>query len=161
LTKAIIDTKYGNIAIDFYDEVTNTVKNFVSLAESGFYDGLTFHRCIPGFVVQGGCPLGTGTGGPGYKIPCETEKNSGKHKHLRGSLSMAHAGKDTGGSQFFLVHDPQPHLDGKHTLFGQISEGLEIIYKLENGDKMNKVTITDQSEKLKNHILRKIEIDRL
>ncbi|MHA2304945.1 MAG: peptidylprolyl isomerase [Candidatus Hodarchaeales archaeon] len=156
MTKAIIDTKYGNIVIEFFDEVTNTVKNFVSLTESGFYDGLTFHRCIPGFVAQGGCPRGTGTGGPGYYIPCETNKNTGKHKHVRGSISMAHAGKDTGGSQFFLVHDPQPHLDGKHTVFGQIDEGLEIIYQLENGEKMNKVTIVDQSKTIMNHKLKKI-----
>ncbi len=153
MTKAIIDTKYGDIVIEFFDEVTNTVKNFVSLAESGFYDGLAFHRCIPDFVAQGGCPLGTGTGGPGYRIPCETEKNTGKHKHQRGSLSMAHAGKDTGGSQFFLVHESPSHLDGKHTIFGQIDEGLEIIYKLENGDKMNKVTITEKSSTIMNHNL--------
>ena len=156
MTKAIIDTKYGKIVIEFFDEVTNTVKNFVSLAESGFYDGLTFHRCIPDFMAQGGCPLGTGTGGPGYRIPCETEKNTGKHKHQRGSLSMAHAGKDTGGSQFFLVHEQPSHLDGKHTIFGQISEGLEIIYKLENGDKMKKVTITEKSSTITNHELIKM-----
>ncbi len=156
MTKAIIDTKYGNIVIEFFDEVTNTVKNFVSLAESGFYDDLTFHRCIPDFMAQGGCPLGTGTGEPGYRIPCETEKNAGKHKHQRGSLSMAHAGKDTGGSQFFLVHEQPSHLDGKHTVFGQISEGLEIIYKLENGDKMKKVTITEKSSTITNHELIKM-----
>lgn len=156
MTNAIIETKYGKIIIEFYDEVINTVKNFVTLAESGFYDGLTFHRCIPNFVAQGGCPQGTGTGGPGYKIPCETDKNAGKHKHGRGSLSMAHAGKNTGGSQFFLVREKQPHLDGKHTLFGQIKEGLDIIYKLKDGDKMNKVIITDQSSSIKNHNLIKI-----
>lgn len=156
LTNAIIETKYGEIMIEFYDEVINTVKNFVTLAESGFYDGLTFHRCIPNFVAQGGCPQGTGTGGPGYKIPCETDKNAGKHKHGRGSLSMAHAGKNTGGSQFFLVREKQPHLDGKHTLFGQIKEGLDIIYKLNDGDKMTRVIITDQSSSIKNHNLIKI-----
>ncbi len=153
MTKAIIETKYGNIVIEFFDEVTNTVKNFVSLAEKGFYDGLTFHRCIPDFVAQGGCPSGTGTGGPGYSIPCETEKNARKHKHVRGSLSMAHAGKDTGGSQFFLVRAPQSHLDGKHTLFGEISEGLEIIHKLNNGDKLNRVKIQDKSPLIENHKL--------
>ena len=121
-----------------------------------FYDGKTFHRCIPDFVAQGGCPSGTGTGGPGYSIPCETEKNAGKHKHVRGSLSMAHAGKDTGGSQFFLVRGPQSHLDGKHTLFGEISEGLEIIDKLSNGDKMNRVKIQDKSPLIENHDLVKI-----
>ncbi len=153
MTKAIIETKYGNIAIEFFDEVTNTVKNFVSLAEKGFYDGLTFHRCIDNFVAQGGCPLGTGTGGPSYSIPCETEKNAEKHKHIRGTLSMAHAGKDTGGSQFFLVRGSQPHLDGKHTLFGKISEGLEIINKLRNGDKMNRVIIQEKSPLIENHEL--------
>jgi peptidyl-prolyl cis-trans isomerase B (cyclophilin B) len=158
LTNAIIDTKYGKIVIDFFDEVTNTVKNFVTLAESGFYDNLSFHRCITNFVAQGGCPHGTGTGGPGYRIPCETEKNMGKHKHEPGSLSMAHAGKDTGGSQFFLVRASQPHLDGKHTVFGQITEGLDIIYKLENEDKMNKVTITNQSPTIMNHKLEKLSI---
>lgn len=157
MTKAIIETKYGNIIIDFFDEVTNTVRNFVSLAESGFYDGLSFHRCIPDFVVQGGCPLGTGTGGPGYSIPCETEKNTeSKHKHHRGSLSMAHAGKNSGGSQFFLVRAPQPHLDGKHTVYGEITEGLKIIDKLRNGDKMNQVRITEKSPTIENHNLIKI-----
>jgi peptidyl-prolyl cis-trans isomerase B (cyclophilin B) len=157
LTKAIIETKFGNIEITFFDEVTNTVKNFVSLAESGFYDGLTFHRCIPDFVVQGGCPQGTGTGGPGYSIPCETDKNTeDKHKHHRGSLSMAHAGKNTGGSQFFLVRAPQPHLDGKHTVFGKITDGLEIIDELSNGDKMNRVRIIEKSQIIENHTLIKI-----
>jgi len=157
LTKAIIETKFGNIEIDFFDEVTNTVKNFISLAESGFYDGLTFHRCIPDFVAQGGCPQGTGTGGPGYSIPCETEKNTeDKHKHYRGALSMAHAGKDTGGSQFFLVRAPQHHLDGKHTVFGKITSGLEIIDKLGNGDKMNRLRITEKSPMIEKHVLLKI-----
>lgn len=156
MTKAIIETKYGNIVIEFFDEVTNTVKNFVSLAESGFYDGLAFHRCVPDFVAQGGCPLGTGTGGPRYAIPCETEKNAGKHKHVRGTLSMAHAGKNTGGSQFFLVRAPQTHLDGKHTLFGKIIEGLEIIDQLNNGDKMKRVTIKEKAPIIENHKLIKI-----
>ena len=156
MTKAIIETKYGSITIKFFDEVSNTVKNFVSLAESGFYDGLTFHRCIPDFVAQGGCPQGTGTGGPGYSIPCETEKNAEQHNHVCGALSMAHAGRDTGGSQFFLVRAPHPHLDGKHTLFGEITEGLEIIDKLRNGDKMNQVIIQEKSTLIENHKLIKI-----
>ncbi|MFX0123557.1 MAG: peptidylprolyl isomerase [Candidatus Hodarchaeota archaeon] len=157
MTKATIETKFGNIVINLFDEVTNTVKNFVSLAESGYYNGLTFHRCIPDFVVQGGCPQGTGRGDPGYSIPCETEKNTEyKHKHLRGALSMAHAGKDTGGSQFFLVRTPQPHLDGKHTVFGEITEGLEIIDKLRNGDKMTQVIISEISSIIENHNLIKI-----
>ena len=156
MTEAIIKTTYGDIKIDFYDDVTNTVKNFVSLAENGFYNGLTFHRCIPNFVAQGGCPSGTGTGGPGYKIPCETEKNTGKHKHVKGSLSMAHAGKNTGGSQFFLVRAPQPHLDGVHTIFGMVTEGLEILDQLENGDKMNEVIIQNKSPQIESHTLTKM-----
>lgn len=156
MTEAIIKTTYGDIKIDFYDDVTNTVKNFVSLAESGFYNGLTFHRCIPNFVAQGGCPTGSGTGGPGYKIPCETEKNKGKHKHVKGSLSMAHAGKNTGGSQFFLVRAPQPHLDGLHTLFGMVTEGLEILDMLNNGDKMNEVLILNKSPQIESHTLIKM-----
>ena len=155
MTKVTIETRYGNIEIQFYDEIINTVKNFVSLAENGFYDGLTFHRCIPGFVAQGGCPKGTGTGGPGYKIPCETGKNAGKHKHLRGSLSMAHAGKDTGGSQFFVVLGPQSHLDGKHTLFGEVTNGFDPD-QLNKGDKMLKVSISEKSAAIENHQLRKI-----
>jgi peptidyl-prolyl cis-trans isomerase B (cyclophilin B) len=156
MTKANITTSYGEITIEFYDDVTNTVKNFVTLTEQGFYNGLTFHRCIPNFVAQGGCPHGTGTGGPGYKIPCETEKNKGKHKHVKGSLSMAHAGKNTGGSQFFLVRAPQSHLDGLHTIFGEVTSGLEIIDQLQNGDKMESVRITDKSELIENHSLVKM-----
>jgi peptidyl-prolyl cis-trans isomerase B (cyclophilin B) len=154
MTNAVIKTKHGDIEIEFYDEVTNTVKNFVTLAEQGYYNGLTFHRCIPNFVVQGGCPSGTGTGGPGYNIPCETEKNRGnKYKHVKGSLSMAHAGKNTGGSQFFIVRAPQPHLDGLHTVFGHVTSGLEIIDLLENGDKMEEVHISNKSLAIANHIL--------
>ncbi|MHA2225493.1 MAG: peptidylprolyl isomerase [Candidatus Hodarchaeales archaeon] len=158
MTKATIDTKYGGIVIEFFDEVVNTVKNFVTLTESGFYDGLTFHRSIPDFVAQGGCPKGTGTDGPGYRISCETEKNAGKpeHKHVRGVISMAHAGKDTGGSQFFLVRQPHPHLDGKHTVFGKIVTGIDIIDKLNAGDKMLKVVIENKSPKIENHRLIKL-----
>ena len=111
-------TEKGDIHIEFFDEdAPNTVKNFKNLIQDGFYDGLNFHRVIPNFVIQGGCPNGTGTGGPGYHIPCEINTQ----KHLAGSLSMAHAGKDTGGSQFFICHSPQPHLDGVHTVFGKTS----------------------------------------
>jgi len=154
MTKATIETKYGSIVIEFHDEITNTVKNFVSLAESGFYDGLAFHRCIPGFVAQGGCPKGTGTGGPGYNIPCETELNTAKHKHVRGALSMAHAGKDTGGSQFFIIRQPQSHLDGKHTIFGMVVEGDSIIDKLTDGDIMISVKILEKSPEIEKHELR-------
>jgi peptidyl-prolyl cis-trans isomerase B (cyclophilin B) len=125
----------------FPNEAPGTVENFAKLAKEGFYDGLTFHRVIPGFVSQGGCPTGNGTGGPGYTIPCETEGNP--HKHEAGSLSMAHAGKDTGGSQFFIVHEPQPHLNGVHTVFGKVTSGLETARSLRNGDVMQKVVIED------------------
>lgn len=141
MTSAIIEMENGNIIeIELYEnEAKKTVENFISLIEKGYYDGLTFHRVIPGFVSQGGCPNGTGTGGPGYTIKCETENNP--HKHVSGAISMAHAGKDTGGSQFFLVHDDQPHLDGVHTVFGQTISGIEHITSMKNGDKMKKVTI--------------------
>ena len=125
----------------FDDHAPGTVANFEKLANSGFYDGLTFHRVIPGFVAQGGCPKGTGTGGPGYTIKCETAGNP--HQHQRGALSMAHAGKDTGGSQFFIVHDRKStsHLDGVHTVFGQLVQGEEFIDSIKQGDKMAKVRV--------------------
>jgi len=125
----------------FEEEAPGTVENFVTLANDNFYDGLTFHRVIPGFVSQGGCPIGNGTGGPGYTIKCETEGNP--HKHEEGSLSMAHAGRDTGGSQFFIVHEPQPHLDGVHTVFGKVTSGIEFAKNMQNGDVMQKIVIND------------------
>ncbi|MEJ8776836.1 peptidylprolyl isomerase [Pseudogracilibacillus sp. ICA-222130] len=125
----------------FEEEAPGTVENFVTLANDNFYDGLTFHRVIPGFVSQGGCPNGNGTGGPGYTIKCETEGNP--HKHVEGALSMAHAGRDTGGSQFFIVHEPQPHLDGVHTVFGQVTSGIEFAKNMQNGDVMQKIVIND------------------
>mgnify|MGYP001279728976 CR=1 FL=1 len=141
MTKATIHFENGEkIVLElFEDAAPNTVKNFVKLAEEKFYDGLTFHRVIPNFVIQGGCPIGDGTGGPGYTIKCETEGNP--HKHERGSLSMAHAGRDTGGSQFFICHSPQPHLDGVHTVFGKVIEGIEVVDRVRAGDVMEKVTI--------------------
>ncbi len=123
------------------NEAPGTVANFEKLANEGFYNGLTFHRVIPGFVSQGGCPRGNGTGGPGYTIKCETEGNP--HKHEVGSLSMAHAGKDTGGSQFFIVHEPQPHLNGVHTVFGKVTIGMETVLSMRNGDVMEKVEVFD------------------
>ncbi|MDX8359754.1 peptidylprolyl isomerase [Cytobacillus sp. IB215316] len=123
------------------NEAPNTVENFEKLANEGFYNGLTFHRVIPGFVSQGGCPQGTGTGGPGYTIKCETEGNP--HKHVPGSFSMAHAGRDTGGSQFFIVHEAQPHLDGVHTVFGQVTSGLDTVLNMKNGDVMKTVEVFD------------------
>jgi cyclophilin family peptidyl-prolyl cis-trans isomerase len=141
LTQAVMTTSKGDITIDLFPkEAPNTVANFYVLASEGYYDGLSFHRVIPGFVAQGGCPDGTGGGGPGWVIPCETKGNP--HKHKAGSLSMAHRGKDTGGSQFFLVLAPQPHLDGLHTVFGQVSGGLEVMQDLEIGDEIKSVKFT-------------------
>ncbi|MBO9540918.1 peptidylprolyl isomerase [bacterium] len=140
MKKAIITTAKGDIEIElFTDDAPNTVANFEKLATSGYYDGLTFHRVIPNFVIQGGCPEGTGRGGPGYTIPCEINPR----KHGTGALSMAHAGKDTGGSQFFITHSPQPHLDGVHTVFGQVIKGQEIVDAIRPMDKMEKVVIQE------------------
>ncbi|MBM7621289.1 peptidylprolyl isomerase [Bacillus haimaensis] len=123
------------------NEAPNTVANFEKLANEGFYNGVTFHRVIPGFVSQGGDPTGTGAGGSGTTIKCETAGNP--HKHEAGSLSMAHAGKDTGSSQFFIVHEPQPHLNGVHTVFGKVTSGLETARGMKNGDTMEKVEVFD------------------
>ena len=137
MTRAIMETEKGKINLELFDsDAPNTVKNFVELSEKGFYDGLNFHRVIPDFMIQGGCPEGTGTGGPGYKIKCEINSN----KHLEGTLSMAHAGKDTGGSQFFICHSPQPHLDGVHTTFGK-TEDMDIVNAICKGDKIISVKI--------------------
>jgi peptidyl-prolyl cis-trans isomerase B (cyclophilin B) len=137
MTRAIIETDKGTINIQFFDaDAPNTVKNFVDLSEKGFYDGLNFHRVIPNFMVQGGCPQGTGTGGPGYKINCEINHN----KHEAGSLSMAHAGKNTGGSQFFICHSPQRHLDGVHTVFGK-TEDMAVVNAIKGGDKIQSIKI--------------------
>lgn len=143
MTKGKIEMANGKtISIEFFDDAApGTVANFVKLAKSGFYDGLTFHRVIPGFVAQGGCPRGNGTGGPGYKIKCETKGNP--HKHLRGALSMAHAGKDTGGSQFFICYEAFPHLDGVHTVFGQVVEGMDVVDQIKAGDQMKSVIIQE------------------
>ena len=135
-------TEKGDIHIEFFDEdAPNTVKNFKDLIQDGFYDGLNFHRVIPNFVIQGGCPNGTGTGGPGYHIPCEINTK----KHLTGSLSMAHAGKDTGGSQFFICHSPQPHLDGVHTVFGKTSD-MDVVNSIEPGDTIISVSVDESTE---------------
>ena len=143
MKKAIIETVHGNIVIElFAQEEPKTVANFEKLINEKFYDGLAFHRVIKGFVAQGGCPNGTGTGGPGYTIPCETKGNP--HKHERGSLSMAHRGPNTGGSQFFIVYEPQPHLDGLHTVFGKVIEGMDAVDKIKQGDKMVQVTVTEE-----------------
>ena len=133
----------GKITIEFFDkEAPGTVANFEKLSNEGFYNGLNFHRVIPGFVAQGGCPHGTGTGGPGYTIQCETKGNP--HKHQKGAFSMAHAGKDTGGSQFFICYDAFPHLDGVHTVFGQVVEGQEYVDQIQPGDKMKEVKVWEE-----------------
>jgi len=143
MKKAIITMENGNqIELELFEkEAPGTVANFEKLANEGFYNGLTFHRVIPGFVAQGGCPRGDGTGGPGYTIKCETEGNP--HKHLRGSLSMAHAGKDTGGSQFFICYDAFPHLDGVHTVFGRVTSGMEHVDAIKQGDRMQSVKVVN------------------
>lgn len=130
--------------VEFFEkDAPNTVANFIKLSESGFYNGLTFHRVIPDFVIQGGCPNGTGTGGPGYKIDCELD--GGNQYHDRGVLSMAHAGRNTGGSQFFICHSRNntAHLDRNHTCFGKVVEGLEVIDKIQMGDKINSIEILE------------------
>ena len=140
-------TSKGTIVADLFDEETpNTVANFEKLANSGFYDGTHFHRVIDNFMIQGGDPLSkdpnhprAGTGGPGYTIKCETARNT--HRHVAGTLSMAHAGKDTGGSQFFICHSPQPHLDGKHTVFGQVREGMDVVNAIRKNDKIESVKV--------------------
>ncbi|MCM3730553.1 peptidylprolyl isomerase [Fictibacillus nanhaiensis] len=144
MKKGSIEFENGEkILFDLYQEdAPGTVENFEKLANEGFYNGVTFHRVIPGFVAQGGDPTGTGAGGPGYSIPCETEGNP--HKHVAGSLSMAHAGRDTGGSQFFIVHEPQPHLNGVHTVFGQVTEGMDTVLRINQGDVMKEVKVWEE-----------------
>lgn len=130
LPRVQLDTTEGKIVIELYEnEAPQAVANFVSLVEKKYYDGLIFHRVLPGFMAQGGCPQGTGTGGPGYNIYCECHQDNYR-KHFAGTLSMAHAGKDTGGSQFFLTFLPTPHLDGRHTAFGRVVEGMDVLSKL-------------------------------
>ena len=141
MSKVIFETDEGEITFElFSNDAPKTVENFIKLVNEGFYNGLTFHRVIPGFMAQGGCPNTRegsngmpGTGGPGYSIKCEINPK----KHLKGSLSMAHAGKDTGGSQFFIVYEPQPHLDGVHTVFGK-TENMDVVLKLTNGSRISK-----------------------
>ncbi|MFO7863117.1 MAG: peptidylprolyl isomerase [Salinivirgaceae bacterium] len=151
MKKAEIKTDKGLMVAELYaDETPGTVENFVKLANEGFYNGLRFHRVIPGFVAQGGCPHSkdpndqrAGTGGPGYTIKCETDAE--KQYHDRGVLSMAHAGKDTGGSQFFLCHNRQntQHLDGAHTCFGKVVEGIDLVEEIKAGDLIEKITIIE------------------
>jgi len=143
---AVIDTVKGSIDIDlFADEAPNTVANFEKLANAGFYDGTKFHRVIKNFMIQGGDPYSksgkgpVGTGGPGYTIKCETKSNV--HKHVAGTLSMAHAGKDTGGSQFFICHSPQSHLDGVHTVFGQVGKGMDVVQQIGQNDEVRSIRV--------------------
>ncbi|WP_204141003.1 peptidylprolyl isomerase [Halomicronema sp. CCY15110] len=137
MTRAIMETDKGTITLEMFDaDAPGTVQNFVDLANNGFYDGLKFHRVIPNFMVQGGCPKGNGTGGPGYTIKCEINSN----KHEAGSLAMAHRGPDTGGSQFFICHSPQPHLDGVHTVFGK-TEDMNVVNAIRQGDKILSIKI--------------------
>ena len=144
MKKAIIDTIKGKMEVEFYEnDAPKTVENFVNLSKSGFYNGLIFHRVIPDFVIQGGCPQGTGVGGPGYAIDCELDGDN--QYHDRGVLSMAHAGRNTGGSQFFICHSREntAHLDRNHTCFGKVVEGVEVIDMIEGGDKINSISIID------------------
>lgn len=141
---AEIHTSKGVMKVELFEaDAPNTVKNFVDLINKGYYDGLNFHRVIPNFVIQGGCPHGTGTGGPGYKIDCELDGDN--QFHDRGVLSMAHAGRNTGGSQFFICHSREntAHLDRNHTCFGRVFEGLEVIDAIEGGDKIEKMVIVE------------------
>src|ERR1700742_2939100 len=144
---AEIHTKKGVMKIKFFEkDAPNTVKNFIELAEHNFYDGIPFHRVIPDFMIQGGCPNGIGNGGPGYKIKCELDGEN--QYHDRGVLSMAHAGRDTGGSQFFICHSRKntAHLDRNHTVFGKVYEGVDVIDQIRQGDVMEKVVIRDVEE---------------
>ncbi len=148
MKSATIETSRGTIVAELFDaEVPGTVENFEKLANSEFYDGTRFHRVIPRFMIQGGDPLSkdgnnprVGSGGPGYKIKCETHLNT--HTHVAGTLSMAHAGKDTGGSQFFICHEPQKHLNGVHTVFGQVTDGMEVVNAIAQGDIITSIRVS-------------------
>jgi peptidyl-prolyl cis-trans isomerase B (cyclophilin B) len=143
MKKAIIDTEKGKMTVEFYEkDAPKTVKNFIDLIEKEFYNGITFHRVIPDFVIQGGCPEGTGVGGPGYNIDCELDGEN--QFHDKGVLSMAHAGRNTGGSQFFICHSRNntAHLDRNHTCFGKVVDGLEVIDLISEGDKINTITLS-------------------
>lgn len=145
MKKVIITTEKGDMKVGLYEkDAPNTVKNFTDLIEKGFYNGLSFHRVIPNFVIQGGCPNGTGAGGPGYSIDCELEGDN--QYHDRGVLSMAHAGRNTGGSQFFICHSREntAHLDRNHTCFGKVEEGIEVVDKIAQGDKIIKMEVVEE-----------------
>ena len=142
MKKAIIKTEKGEMTVELFEnDAPKTVENFVTLIEKGYYNGLNFHRVLPDFVIQGGCPDGTGAGGPGYSIDCELDGDN--QFHDRGVLSMAHAGRNTGGSQFFICHSRTntAHLDRNHTCFGKVVEGLDVIDDIRQGDKINSIEI--------------------
>ena len=145
--KALMNTDRGTMTIEFFEkDAPGTVANFVKLAKSGFYDGIVFHRVIPNFMIQGGDPTGTGSGGPGYSIPCEL--NGDNQYHDRGVLSMAHRGRNTGGSQFFICHNRQntAHLDRNHTVFVKVTDGIDLVDQIKQGDKIQSITITEETE---------------
>lgn len=145
MSKAIIKTEKGDLTVEFYNQdAPLTVENFLKLAKSGYYDGVTFHRVIPDFVVQGGDPTGTGAGGPGYSIKCELDGEN--QFHDRGVLSMAHRGRDTGGSQFFICHSRKntAHLDRNHTCFGKVTENVDVIDEIREGDKILGIEIIEE-----------------
>ncbi len=144
---AAFDMAKGKLVVELFTDVPATTNNFVFLARDGFYNGVTFHRVIPDFMAQGGDPTGTGRGGPGYMFADEFPSGAnGAHKHTHGSgaLSMANAGPDTNGSQFFITYGPQPHLDGHHSVFGQLTGGMDILKKLQNGDIITQITIQEK-----------------
>jgi len=144
MKQAIIKTNKGDMKVDFFDEdAPKTVENFTKLAKDGYYDNLTWHRVIPNFVIQGGCPKGDGTGGPGYTIDCELD--GGNQFHDRGVLSMAHAGRNTGGSQFFVCHSREntKHLDRNHTVFGKVTEGLDVLDAIQQGDSIDTIEVKE------------------
>jgi peptidyl-prolyl cis-trans isomerase B (cyclophilin B) len=146
MSTAEIHTSKGVMNVEFFEkDAPIAVANFIKLSKEGFYDGLIFHRVIPNFMIQGGCPDGTGRGGPGYKILCELDGDN--QRHDRGVLSMAHAGRNTGGSQFFICHNRQntQHLDRNHTVFGKVVEGVDIVDEIRQGDKIEKIVIHDET----------------
>lgn len=144
--RASLATGAGDLVVELYPEhAPKTVNNFVFLAREGFYDDTTFHRVVPNFVIQGGDPTGTGRGGPGYQFEDELDDNPLRHDSA-GVLSMANAGPNTNGSQFFITHGPQPHLDGKHTVFGKVVEGLDVVKNLQQGEKLNQVAVEPAAE---------------
>jgi len=160
-TKVRMETDRGVIMLELWsDDAINTVRNFIDLAKSGFYNGVKFHRVVPDFVIQGGDPQGTGKGGPGYAIPCETK--GPRQKHVEGALSMAHAGLNTGGSQFFIVLSEKncKHLDGKHTVFGRVTQGFDVVKKISQGDKMIKAEVLEIDPVVAKDVLKKMPSTR-